>query len=92
MFFSLLEIEHCDPNPCLHGGTCKENNGKFVCSCIQDWKGSICESEFKDSIIKTQPILTVLSVSNCFAQRSSKGIGDLKIDVYGKRQTSNISR
>ena len=46
-FFLFLEIEHCDPSPCLHGGTCKGKDGKFNCSCSQDWTGSICESEQK---------------------------------------------
>ena len=39
------EINRCDPNPCLNGGTC--NIG--VCTCAPGWEGTTCESQFCSS-------------------------------------------
>ena len=44
-----LFIDHvCNPNPCIHGGTCKpkknlQNNWDFNCTCPKIFKGIKCE-------------------------------------------------
>ena len=46
-YFFYLEIDHCNPNPCLHDGHCSEINGGlgFVCQCQLGYKGQNCESK-----------------------------------------------
>ena len=33
----------CHPNPCLNGGTCKQNGNGFDCMCEVQYTGSVCE-------------------------------------------------
>ena len=33
----------CHPNPCLNGGTCKENGKGYDCICDVQYTGSQCE-------------------------------------------------
>ena len=33
----------CHPNPCLNGGTCKQNGNGFDCLCEVQYTGSVCE-------------------------------------------------
>lgn len=32
----------CDPNPCLHGGSCANGTGSAVCICTTNWTGADC--------------------------------------------------
>ncbi|XP_071958951.1 neural-cadherin-like [Antedon mediterranea] len=32
----------CDPNPCLNGGKCVEDDGSFKCICTEDYVGDTC--------------------------------------------------
>lgn len=40
----------CHPNPCLNGGTCKENGGGYDCICEKRFSGPNCESELIVSV------------------------------------------
>ena len=43
--FHFLAEDGCRPNPCLHGGTCK-NYGQFhKCDCPKGFKGKTCEGK-----------------------------------------------
>ena len=35
----------CHPNPCLNGGSCKQNGNGFDCFCEVQYTGSLCEGE-----------------------------------------------
>lgn len=35
--------DHCNPNPCLNEGVCKQEDLSFKCSCKPDYKGSVCQ-------------------------------------------------
>ncbi|XP_041672265.1 hyaluronan-binding protein 2-like [Cheilinus undulatus] len=35
----------CDPNPCFHGGVCKEKSGTgFTCECLEPYAGKKCQT------------------------------------------------
>jgi len=40
-----IEKDNCDPNPCLHGGTCFifDQAGEWICYCKKGWTGYICQ-------------------------------------------------
>lgn len=33
----------CEPNPCLHGGECRDRFNAFECSCADGWAGKRCD-------------------------------------------------
>ncbi len=35
--------DDCDPNPCLNGGTCKDRDNSFTCTCVDGFVGDKCE-------------------------------------------------
>lgn len=37
----------CHPNPCLNGGTCRENGGGYDCTCVPQYSGPNCESKLR---------------------------------------------
>ena len=39
------EIDECDPNPCLNGGTCTDLIADYECACIGGYIGDNCEIE-----------------------------------------------
>ncbi|XP_062902209.1 sushi, nidogen and EGF-like domain-containing protein 1 isoform X3 [Mobula hypostoma] len=38
------EINECSSQPCLNGGTCKDEINSFVCECQKAFAGTLCES------------------------------------------------
>ena len=46
--FNFLDLHSCKPNPCLNNGLCREidGKGKFECQCTEQFRGSICNSEY----------------------------------------------
>ncbi|TKR93117.1 hypothetical protein L596_007633 [Steinernema carpocapsae] len=45
--FCEIDIDDCNPNPCLNGGTCTDKVNAFECSCVTGTTPPICEdSEF----------------------------------------------
>ncbi len=34
----------CDPNPCLNGGTCRDDAGSAACTCINGYVGNRCQT------------------------------------------------
>lgn len=45
----LSELDQCHPNPCAHGGLCREVVGGtgFACQCITGYKGARCDGKLK---------------------------------------------
>uniref|UniRef100_A0A3Q3WIM8 Protein Z, vitamin K-dependent plasma glycoprotein b n=1 Tax=Mola mola TaxID=94237 RepID=A0A3Q3WIM8_MOLML len=41
----------CKLNPCLHGGTCTNKVGGFICSCVAPHSGKFCE--LGDTVLPT---------------------------------------
>ena len=39
-----LEINECDPNPCLNGGTCFDLIQDYRCNCTWPFNGRNCEN------------------------------------------------
>lgn len=42
-WFSSLEFDYCNPNPCKNGGTCSGTGVNITCSCLPQYKGKRCE-------------------------------------------------
>ncbi|XP_033097637.1 mucin-4-like, partial [Anneissia japonica] len=40
-----LEINDCDPSPCLNGGTCTDGVANYTCSCSNAWQGVNCTTD-----------------------------------------------
>uniref|UniRef100_A0A6I8PQH2 Agrin n=1 Tax=Ornithorhynchus anatinus TaxID=9258 RepID=A0A6I8PQH2_ORNAN len=40
----------CDSHPCLHGGTCHNEDKDFTCNCPAGWGGAVCEQAVHYSI------------------------------------------
>lgn len=38
-----LDINECNMNMCMNGGTCVDTIGSYYCKCDQGWEGVQCE-------------------------------------------------
>ncbi|KAL9955216.1 hypothetical protein ACROYT_G036506 [Oculina patagonica] len=38
------ETDRCHPNPCRHGGTCKQRGNSYICECAVEYQGEFCEN------------------------------------------------
>ncbi|MCC6524965.1 MAG: calcium-binding EGF-like domain-containing protein [Polyangiaceae bacterium] len=38
----------CQPNPCLHGGTCHDAGATFTCDCLAGYSGDSCEVDIDE--------------------------------------------
>ena len=38
-----VDINECEPQPCLNGGTCTDGINSFTCTCAEGWTGDHCE-------------------------------------------------
>ena len=46
-----VNIDDCDPNPCLNGGSCTDRVNNFTCACLARFNGSLCELDSVDDCI-----------------------------------------
>ena len=37
-----INVNECEPNPCLNGGTCTDRVNGFTCQCAAGWTGTNC--------------------------------------------------
>ncbi|XP_024114885.1 sushi, nidogen and EGF-like domain-containing protein 1 isoform X1 [Oryzias melastigma] len=44
------EINECLSQPCLHGGTCQNNIGSFLCSCRDGFSGNRCHLDINECL------------------------------------------
>lgn len=51
-----VDIDDCQPDPCMHGGVCKDGINSFTCGCAHGFKGDICEISMFYNSIKVQTI------------------------------------
>lgn len=40
----ITDGDQCKPNPCQHGGTCKDMIGGYICKCAETYTGQNCEN------------------------------------------------
>lgn len=44
MFIKIyLDLSHCDPQPCQHGGQCRDIGNDFLCDCVEGFQGPTCQ-------------------------------------------------
>ncbi|KAJ6647209.1 Neurexin-4 [Pseudolycoriella hygida] len=73
VFNSCHTIDRCNPNPCKHGGLCRQNSLEFFCDCQNTgYAGAVCHTSLNP--LSCQAYKNVQSVR----QRAS-----IKIDVDG---------
>ena len=41
---SFTDINECESEPCLNGGTCANGNNQYTCSCVAGYQGTNCET------------------------------------------------
>uniref|UniRef100_A0A1B6CD05 Neurexin-4 n=2 Tax=Clastoptera arizonana TaxID=38151 RepID=A0A1B6CD05_9HEMI len=73
VFDTCQMIDRCNPNPCKHGGVCKQNSLEFICDCANTgYSGAVCH--------------TSLNPLSCEAYKNVQSVGqhaEVKIDVDG---------
>ncbi|XP_049821647.1 neurexin-4 isoform X1 [Aethina tumida] len=73
VFDSCRMSDRCNPNPCQHGGACKQNSVEFMCDCKgTGYGGAVCH--------------TSINSLSCEAYKNVQSTGqraDIKIDVDG---------
>lgn len=45
------EIDECESNPCLNGGTCLDRLNHFQCECVRGFRGTLCERNVSKDIV-----------------------------------------
>ena len=42
--FTFSDIDECEPDPCMNGGTCVDGVNGFNCSCTAGFVGDTCNA------------------------------------------------
>ncbi|CAB4021844.1 neurogenic locus Notch -like isoform X1 [Paramuricea clavata] len=45
------QVTRCEQVVCLHDGKCIDENGKFHCNCVAEYKGANCENRVSGEIL-----------------------------------------
>ncbi|XP_076259208.1 neurexin-4 isoform X1 [Rhynchophorus ferrugineus] len=73
IFDTCRMTDRCYPNPCQHGGICKQNAAEFFCDCKgTGYSGAVCHSS--------------INPLSCLAYKNVQAVGqkaEVKIDVDG---------
>ncbi|XP_038054085.1 uncharacterized protein LOC119726452 isoform X34 [Patiria miniata] len=48
MYITVFDIDDCDPNPCLNGGTCSDGINSYTCTCAPGYTDSNCTTDIDD--------------------------------------------
>lgn len=43
LYLLFSDVNECDSNPCLNGGTCINLKGRFECLCASHYTGALCD-------------------------------------------------
>jgi hypothetical protein len=43
MFLFILDVDDCDPNPCLNHGKCVDAVDDYICECPRGFVGENCD-------------------------------------------------
>ena len=50
MYLRVVDIDDCDPNPCVNGGTCTDRVNGYSCKCAPGYTGPNCgTSKYKNN-------------------------------------------
>ena len=58
-----IDINDCDPNPCLNGGLCQDMIGKYECICDDRFSGKECQGKITIEVYKQSDHLFMSIVS-----------------------------
>ena len=39
-----VDVDECDPNPCVNGASCLDGLGSYTCQCLPGFNGTRCET------------------------------------------------
>ena len=39
-----VDVDECDPNPCVNGASCLDGKGAYTCRCLPGFNGTRCET------------------------------------------------
>lgn len=39
-----VDVDECDPNPCVNGASCLDGLGSYTCRCLPGFNGTRCET------------------------------------------------
>jgi hypothetical protein len=94
MLFSIVDSS-CASAPCCNGGTCRNVDSSFECSCPAGFMGERCEIEGKlkykknarDSILTFTEILYLKQLNRCVKRREKS----ITITMIHNKRKSNVS-
>lgn len=49
-YFSFEDVNECNNSPCLHNGTCINNNGSYGCICAEGWEDKTCDTDVNECL------------------------------------------
>ena len=38
-----VNVDECQSSPCENGASCTDTDGGFMCQCLEDWSGRLCD-------------------------------------------------
>lgn len=69
--------DKCSPNPCLNGGTCRQDWKKFYCNCLDTYfKGPTCDVPFFKSTCEDYRLLGLTRDSHCLLHTGTSNAKD----------------
>ncbi|XP_072027809.1 uncharacterized protein [Amphiura filiformis] len=77
-----IEINECDPNPCMNDGLCQDELNGFTCYCDAGITGRICETDI-DECASTPPICR--NNANCTTPEVNEVICECPLGICGDR-------
>ncbi|XP_033733395.1 delta-like protein 4 [Pecten maximus] len=65
------DIDDCQSNPCINGGTCRDGNNSFTCMCPQGRAGPLCNVAVSTTQVTTTPTTHVMITSSTASTTST---------------------
>ena len=50
----LVNIDECEPQPCLNDGVCTDGINEYTCACVPGYEGDNCQGENQLNSIKKE--------------------------------------
>lgn len=45
-----VDLDECESNPCLNGGTCVNRSNSYFCECVSDFSGENCQNTVSQNL------------------------------------------